>query len=88
MAAAVNEWTLTAVVGQAVFLHPLIYEPLTGPRPATTNMNEVQFFVTGFSSFAGVEENPTERLIGLLDDCLEGGSPGASCSCRQWRSDL
>ena len=35
----------------------------------------MQFFVTGFGRFGGVEQNPTEQLVQLLDEHLTGTKP-------------
>lgn len=44
----------------------------------------VQFVVTGFSKFEGVDNNPTEKIVRNLDDYVEkrgGIKGGASLSC-------
>lgn len=40
----------------------------------------VRFVVTGFSTFVGVPDNPTERLIEMLEQ-LGPGSGATSASC-------
>lgn len=41
-------------------------------------MSHCEFVVTGFGPFAGVEDNPTERLVHLLEDSLQRGGDAAN----------
>lgn len=50
------------------------------PAPAERAAREaekctVEFLVTGFGPFHGIQRNPTEQLIGVLDKVMEGAMP-------------